>query len=107
MIFIIKIYFFFDPRTDDHSHYFELNKKMTATINTLVRNIDIKKANIDLMKLKILQHTKEFQARNLALKKEKENIQKNYQELKVKMMKFREEEVFTFLNKIKAKKNNI
>lgn len=66
---------------------------MTASINTLVRNIDIKKANIDLMKLKILQHTKEFMARNTALKKEKENIQKNYQELKVKMMKFREEEV--------------
>jgi len=89
----IKNYFFPKYRTDDHSHYFELNKKMTSNINTLVRNIDIKKANIDLMKLKILQHTKEFQARNQALKKEKENIQKNYQELKVKMMKFREEEV--------------
>jgi hypothetical protein len=44
------------------------------------------------MKLKILQHTKECNARNQALKKEKENIAKNYQDLKLKMTKFREEE---------------
>ena len=44
------------------------------------------------MKLKIHQHNKECNKRNLALKKENENIQKNYKELKSKMMKFREEE---------------
>lgn len=44
------------------------------------------------MKLKILQHCKEFNARNAALKKEKENISRNYHELKLKMQKFREEE---------------
>ena len=44
------------------------------------------------MKLKILQHTKECNSRNNALKKEKENIARNYQDLKLKMTKFREEE---------------
>lgn len=58
----------------------------------MVRQIATKKQKIDLMKLKILQHTKECKSRNHALKKEKENIQKNYHELKQKMMKFREEE---------------
>lgn len=44
------------------------------------------------MKLKIFQHKKECSARNLALTKEKDNIQKNYRDLKEKMKKFREEE---------------
>jgi len=39
-----------------------------------MRSIANLKAKIDLWKLKILQHTKEFKARNAALKKEKENI---------------------------------
>jgi len=46
------------------------------------------------MKLKIHQHTKESKKKNDALRKEKENITKNYQELKAKMMKAREEKVF-------------
>ena len=70
----------------------ELNKGMSKNIDRLVRSIANKKAKIDLMKLKILQHTKESNSRNLALKKEKENIARNYQELKQKMLKFREEE---------------
>ncbi len=48
---------------------------------------------IDLMRLKILRHTKERQSRNSALKRQKENIAKNYKELKIKMIKFRKEEV--------------
>lgn len=44
------------------------------------------------MKLKILQHTKECNNRNQALKKEKENVQRNYHDLKIKMLKFREEQ---------------
>ena len=43
------------------------------------------------MKFKIQQHKKECNARNLALRKEKDNIAKNYQDLKLKMNKFREE----------------
>jgi len=45
------------------------------------------------MKHKILQHTKEYNKRNDALTKEIENIHKNYKELKVKMLKFREDEL--------------
>mmetsp|Transcript_22244 Transcript_22244/g.19082 ORF Transcript_22244/g.19082 Transcript_22244/m.19082 type:complete len:171 (-) Transcript_22244:461-973(-) len=44
------------------------------------------------MKLKIHQHTKESKKRNDALRKEKDNINKNYQELKAKMTKFRDDE---------------
>ena len=65
---------------------------MTENIDTLMRECSIKKSKIDLLKLKILQHKKECQARNNALKKEKENISKNYQQLKEKMNRFREEE---------------
>ena len=43
------------------------------------------------MKLKKVQHAKEWNSRNQALKKEKDNISKNYHELKNKMMKFRED----------------
>lgn len=65
---------------------------MTQKIDELVRKISTKKSKIDLLKLKILQHKKECQARNNALKKEKENILRNYQELKEKMNRFRDEE---------------
>lgn len=61
-------------KTEDHTHLFDLNKEMSKQIDRLVRSIANKKAKIDLMKLKILQHTKECNARNQALKKEKENI---------------------------------
>jgi len=44
------------------------------------------------MKSKIHQHNLECNSRNQALKTEKENIQKIYHELKLKMQKFREEE---------------
>ena len=57
-----------------------------------MKEIERYKDKIEHMKLKIHQHTKECNKRNLALKKENENIQKNYKELKIKMMKFREEE---------------
>jgi len=58
-----------------------------------VKDIDRLKAKIEHMKLKIHQHTKESKKKNDALRKEKENITKNYQELKGKMMKAREEKV--------------
>jgi hypothetical protein len=64
---------------------------MTIKINELDRNIIRKRSKIDLLKIKILQHKKESSARNNALKKEKDNISKNYQELKEKMNRFREE----------------
>jgi len=58
-----------------------------------VKDIDRLKAKIEHMKLKIHQHTKESKKKNDALRKEKENITRNYQELKGKMMKAREEKV--------------
>ncbi len=42
---------------------------MTLSIDELIRKINTKKAKIDLLKLKILQHKKECGARNSALKK--------------------------------------
>lgn len=79
-------------KTEDHSQYYDSNKNTTKEIETHLRKIAHKKARIDQMKFKILQHTKECNARNQALKKEKENIAKNYQDLKLKMNKFREEQ---------------
>ena len=79
-------------KTEEHSKHFEDNKNMTIKITELDRNIIRKRSKIDLLKLKILQHKKESGARNNALRKEKDNISKNYQELKEKMNRFREEE---------------
>ena len=76
-------------KTEDHSKNFQENKNMTLKIDQLAKNIARKKSKIDLLKLKILQHKKESGARNNALKKEKDNISKNYQELKEKMNRFR------------------
>lgn len=78
-------------KNDDHYTLFNHNKKKTKDIDNLVREIDRLKAKIEHMKLKIHQHTKESKKKNDALRKEKENISKNYQELKAKMMKAREE----------------
>jgi hypothetical protein len=79
-------------KTEEHSKNFEDNKNMTIKIDELARNIARKRSKIDLLKLKILQHKKESGGRNNALKKEKDNISKNYQELKEKMNRFRDEE---------------
>ena len=79
-------------RTEEHTKAYDDNKKMTLSIDDLVRKISTKKSKIDLLKLKIIQHKKECGARNTALKKEKENISRNYQELKNKMNAFRDEE---------------
>lgn len=81
-----------EKRTEEHKTEFENNRATTENIDNLARECNIKKSKIDLLKLKILQHKKECSSRNNALKKEKENISKNYQELKDKMNRFREEE---------------
>jgi len=46
----------------------------------------------NILRLKIYQHTKECNLRNQTLRKEKDNIHRNYTELKAKMLKFREDE---------------
>jgi len=79
-------------KNHDHSFYFGKNQTDTAKIDELVKEIDRLKIKIEHMKLKIHQHTKESKKRNDALRKEKENINRNYQELKAKMTKFREDE---------------
>lgn len=71
-----------EKRTEEHKTEFENNRKTTESIDNFARDCNIKKSKIDLLKLKILQHKKECSSRNNALKKEKENISKNYQELK-------------------------
>ena len=70
---------------------------MSKQIERQLRSIANKKAKIDLTRLKILQHSKESALRNQTLKKEKDNIARNYQELKTKMKQFRDEEVVLFL----------
>ena len=84
-----------------------MNKLKSRDIDTKVSAIAANKADIDLMRLKILQHRKECQARNLALKKEKENISKNYQELKSKMLKFREEEQKRLTELVNNSRNSV
>ena len=58
---------------------------MSKEIERKLRSIANKKAKLDLTRLKILQHSKESSLRNQTLKKEKDNIARNYQELKNKM----------------------
>lgn len=56
-------------KTEEHTKNFEDNKKMTLSIDDLARKIATKRAKIDLLKLKILQHKKECGSRNNALYK--------------------------------------
>ena len=72
---------------------FKENKKKTSEIDKTSKSIERLNGKIKHMKLKITQHSIECSKRNQDLKKEKENILKNYQELKAKMLKFREDEV--------------
>ena len=45
-------------RTEEHKKAYEQNKKVTENLDSLSREIGIKKSKIDLLKLKILQHKK-------------------------------------------------
>jgi hypothetical protein len=79
-------------RNESHKKYYEDNKEKLHKIEQYnYKNIQTK-AKIEYTRLKIIQQQKEFNARNQALKKENENISRNYQELKLKMTKFRQEE---------------
>jgi acyl transferase domain-containing protein len=79
-------------KNKEHADYYEKNQKSTKEIDALVAEIDRLKIKIEHMKLKTHQHTKESKKRNEALRKEKNNINNNYQELKAKMTKFRDDE---------------
>ena len=61
-------------------------------INRYVKNIDRLKNSIAYWRSKGNQNTRECNARNTALLKEKEKIQKHYQDLKIKMQQFREDQ---------------
>ncbi|EGR27764.1 hypothetical protein IMG5_189650 [Ichthyophthirius multifiliis] len=89
-------------KVKDHQFLHQHNKNRKKEIDRYLRMIASKKANIELEKVKINQHCKEFNARNQALKKEKENISNSYHDLKHKMQKFREEES----NRLKELTNN-
>lgn len=51
-------------KTEDHTSFFAENKTASQKIDRLVRQIAARKAKIDLMKLKKVQHAKEWNARN-------------------------------------------
>ncbi|EGR31088.1 hypothetical protein IMG5_118130 [Ichthyophthirius multifiliis] len=76
----------------EHQYYHNHNKIKKKEIDRYLRMISFKKARIDLEKIKILQHHQDFMLRNQGLLKEKDNILKNYHDLKHKMIRFREEE---------------
>jgi hypothetical protein len=79
-------------KAKDHAEYFQKDRDKTKEIDRLAKEIERLKDKIEHMKHKIHQHTKEYNKRNLALKRENENIHRNYKELKAKMLKFREDE---------------
>jgi len=68
------------------------NENASNIIDKKVRNIERLKEKIQYWRLKIQQNAKECDARNESLRKEKENISKHYQDLKNKMIQFREDE---------------
>ena len=81
-----------ETRKSKHDQEYKETGKVLARIRELEKKIASKKAKIDRQKLKTLQHRKESAARNAALRKEKDNISKNYQELKANLTRFRDEE---------------
>lgn len=80
---------------------------MIKNIRELERKIASKRAKIDRQKLKTLQHRKESSARNAALRKEKDNISKNYQELKGNLTNFRGEEEKRLIELVNNSRNAV
>ena len=83
----------YKKRIKEHDKLLQKTKEMAITIDKHIRSISSKRAKSELLRIRMLQHRKECQQRNLALKREKDNIARSYQELKNKMTKFRDEEV--------------
>jgi len=71
---------------------FKRNKDKSEEIEKMARDIDRLKERIQIWKVKTEQNAKECQERNAALRKEKNNIAKHYQDLKNRMVGFREEQ---------------
>lgn len=94
-------------KIEDHTSLFSQNKTMSKQIERQLRSIANKKAKIDLTRLKILQHSKESALRNQTLKKEKDNIARNYQELKTKMKQFRDEEARRLVELVNNSRNAV
>ena len=70
----------------------ETKEKNDALIQKYSRNIERLKKENDKWRLKTAQNASECNTRNKALEKEKEKLNKHFQELKAKMAKFRDEE---------------
>lgn len=78
---------------EEYSNMYKLDEAASKSIKVLHRKIDFLNEEIASWKYKTQQNMKECQARNDALKREKANVLRHYQELKKKMTQFREEEI--------------
>lgn len=78
---------------EEYSSMYAMDKKASEEIKKLHRKIDYLNEEIASWKYKTQQNMKECQARNDALRREKANVLKHYQELKKKMTQFRENEI--------------
>eukprot|EP00743_Colponemidia_sp_Colp-15_P000222 GILK01000259.1.p1 GENE.GILK01000259.1~~GILK01000259.1.p1 ORF type:complete len:330 (-),score=82.05 GILK01000259.1:229-1095(-) len=81
-----------DQRTKDYKHLLEQDQMCAREIERKYKLIERYTNSIAQWKTKIQQTVVESEERNVALKAEKEQIAKHFQDLKTRMNRFREEE---------------
>jgi len=79
--------------TQHYNTQFEKNKKLSKDLEAKHRKLEHLNEQIALTKYKTRQIQKEMNAKNEALKREKDNVLRHYTELKKKMLQFRDSEV--------------
>eukprot|EP00925_Amoebophrya_sp_RCC4383_P006962 GSA25T00005839001.1 len=81
-----------EQNTQDYKTFLARDATLSKHVEKKLRQVERMQANIGHWKQKILQNKQECEERNAHLRTEKEHLLKHFQELKVKMTKFRDEQ---------------
>mmetsp|Transcript_28244 Transcript_28244/g.71697 ORF Transcript_28244/g.71697 Transcript_28244/m.71697 type:complete len:550 (-) Transcript_28244:420-2069(-) len=81
-----------EQNTQDYKTFLARDATLSKHVEKKLRQVERMQANIVHWKQKILQNRQECEERNAHLRSEKEHLLKHFQELKVKMTKFRDEQ---------------
>ncbi|CAD7927367.1 unnamed protein product [Amoebophrya sp. A120] len=81
-----------EQNTQDYKTFLARDATLSKHVEKKLRQVERMQANIVHWKQKILQNKQECEERNAHLRTEKEHLLKHFQDLKVKMTKFRDEQ---------------
>ena len=78
-----------DVRTSDFKYFTKKDQDLSKDIEIKIRKIERLQSSLNHWRTKYAQNVKECQARNLLMMEEKNKINSHYQQLKLRMNKFR------------------